>query len=281
MSERRPPICEFDLLAYADDRLEPGRRVEVDDYLATDPAAAARVAAFRRQTEALHRLYDPVLEEPVPERLSSLLERPRRRVFVPLLRLAAVIVLTIGAGSAGWWLRGQGDGSRLAAEAFLDRAGRAAVHPGAGFPHARVVDLSDGPVEAPDLRSHGYRLATISRTDDKAPLIRLDYESSHGAISLFMGVLPRERTAPKAFGQGGGGLWWVDGPYVYALAGADPNLGALAEAVRRQTVLSATEPFPPLATTVDAGNRTGSVKPDSVPDPGGVELLPDLSTGQL
>ena len=39
------PITEADLLAYIDDQLDPARRIEVEEYLARDPDAAARVMA--------------------------------------------------------------------------------------------------------------------------------------------------------------------------------------------------------------------------------------------
>ena len=61
-----PPITEADLHAYADGRLAKGRRAQVDAWLATRPEEAERVAQYRNQRELLHALYDPVLDEPVP-----------------------------------------------------------------------------------------------------------------------------------------------------------------------------------------------------------------------
>ncbi|MCO4891975.1 anti-sigma factor [Cupriavidus sp. WGtm5] len=61
-----PGIHEADLHAYADGQLAGARRAAVEAYLAQHPDAAAQVAAWRRQAEALHRALDPVLNEPVP-----------------------------------------------------------------------------------------------------------------------------------------------------------------------------------------------------------------------
>ena len=61
------PITEADLQAFIDGRLADGRRVEVEAWLASRPDEALRVAQLRGQREALHDLYDPVLDEPVPE----------------------------------------------------------------------------------------------------------------------------------------------------------------------------------------------------------------------
>jgi anti-sigma factor RsiW len=100
MTERLP-ISEADVQAYADGRLAEGRRAELDAWLATRPADAERVAAYRRLNEELRALYDPVLVEPVPERLRTATAwRSRLRGVA-----AALAWLAIGAGIgavAGW-----------------------------------------------------------------------------------------------------------------------------------------------------------------------------------
>ena len=62
-------ITETDLHAYVDGELEPGRRAEVDQYLAEHPSEADRVRAWHHQNEALRALYTHVGDEPVPPRL--------------------------------------------------------------------------------------------------------------------------------------------------------------------------------------------------------------------
>lgn len=59
------------LLAYVDGELSAAERAEVEAALAADPALAERVARERALKAMLSRAYDPVLDDPVPERLSA------------------------------------------------------------------------------------------------------------------------------------------------------------------------------------------------------------------
>jgi hypothetical protein len=63
-------IDDETLLAYADGELEPGRAAAVERMLAEDPALAAKLEQHRRVGARLRAAYDPVLNEPVPERLA-------------------------------------------------------------------------------------------------------------------------------------------------------------------------------------------------------------------
>jgi anti-sigma factor RsiW len=53
-------VSERELHAYVDDEVTPDRRSEIADWLATHPEAAARVAAWRAQNEAIRRIYPAV-----------------------------------------------------------------------------------------------------------------------------------------------------------------------------------------------------------------------------
>jgi len=61
------------LAAYADGELKLEERAEVDAAIAADPLLARQVAAHRTLREALSARFDPILEMPVPDRLSALL----------------------------------------------------------------------------------------------------------------------------------------------------------------------------------------------------------------
>src|ERR1035437_1712369 len=71
-------LTETDLHAYAEGQLNDSRRVQVEAHLAHDPAATESVRVWREQNEALRALYNPVLNEPVPQRLLAA-RVPRRR----------------------------------------------------------------------------------------------------------------------------------------------------------------------------------------------------------
>lgn len=111
------PISEAELQAYVDAALPDARRVEMEGYLAVQPDEAERVRAYRAQKQALRALFNPVLDEPLPENLRALaspppnvaVDRPRR-VFLTrwsLQRYAAGLLIALFGGVAGWLAHGQ------------------------------------------------------------------------------------------------------------------------------------------------------------------------------
>ena len=58
------PITEADLLAYVDDQLDPARRIEVEEHLAHDPEAAARVMADLKDRDTLRLIHAAPLPRP-------------------------------------------------------------------------------------------------------------------------------------------------------------------------------------------------------------------------
>jgi hypothetical protein len=63
-------IDDKTLLAYADGELEASRAAAVERMLAEDPALDAKLEQHRRLGARLRAAYDPILNEPVPERLA-------------------------------------------------------------------------------------------------------------------------------------------------------------------------------------------------------------------
>lgn len=98
------PITEADLHAYVDGNLPAGRRAEVDAYLAQRPDELERVRAYAAQNLELRALFNPVLDEPVPSRLTM----PKKRQW-QWQRLVAGLAIALVSGSAGWLLHGPGD----------------------------------------------------------------------------------------------------------------------------------------------------------------------------
>jgi anti-sigma factor RsiW len=98
----KPQITEEDLHAWLDDELPHARRPEIETHMEAHPADAERLAAYRRNEQAIQSLYDPVLDEAVPEHLMR-----RREVAPPRLwRYAAVAAWLFLGGVAGWQLHG-------------------------------------------------------------------------------------------------------------------------------------------------------------------------------
>ena len=67
-----------DIHAYIDGGIDPARRGDVATWLKICPEAAMRAAFYARLNEMLHRRFDAILDEPVPEAwLRRLASRPR------------------------------------------------------------------------------------------------------------------------------------------------------------------------------------------------------------
>ena len=94
------PITEADLHAFVDGKLPAARRLEVDAYLAQRPEEAERLRAYTAQNDELRALFNPVLDEAVPERLSA--ARPRQWQWQ---RLVAGLAIALFSGFP-WWFGG-------------------------------------------------------------------------------------------------------------------------------------------------------------------------------
>lgn len=120
------PICETDLHAYADHVLPDARRAEVEAYLSSHPDEAERLQAYQTQNLALKDLFNPVLDEPLPEKLLTLTSAPaaiapqgdfplgavdpKKRPYFSrgsLERIAASLLIAVVSGVSGWLAHGQ------------------------------------------------------------------------------------------------------------------------------------------------------------------------------
>lgn len=91
------------LMAYVDGELDTTARSEFEAALARDPALAQRVEAARRLRTTLSRAFDPVLAEPVPERLVAAAHgRPAPANVQPLPAPRAARPIFPAARAAGW-----------------------------------------------------------------------------------------------------------------------------------------------------------------------------------
>jgi len=153
-------IHEADLHAYADGQLSGARRAAVEAYLAQHPDAAAQVAAWRRQADALHGMLDPVLNEPVPLAAlpPALHGEPRQAVR----RRAPRWTITLAAGCASMALLALGGVLGWMAH---DRMGSTTVAMAPGERFAREA-LATHVVYAPEMR-HPVEVAA----SDEAHLI--------------------------------------------------------------------------------------------------------------
>jgi anti-sigma factor RsiW len=202
MNEAR--ITETDLHAYVDGELEPGRRAEVDRYLAEHPIEADRVRDWYRANELLGALYAHIVEEPVPTRLdvprlAGALAASRSSHAWRGVAVAAVLCMTVGL-AGGWIGRGYWTGVVPGQSTLVDEAvaahnlyTREVVHPVEvrADQQAHLADwLSrrlDRSLVVPDLRSLGLvlvggRLLPVHGR----PAAQLMYEDQTGQRVTFM-----------------------------------------------------------------------------------------------
>lgn len=100
------PVTEAELQAYVDGQLPAARQAEIAAYLAQRPEESQRVAAYRAQRQALRRLFDAVLDEPLPARVLRAASPASARRSPWLQGIAAGLALVLIGGVAGWGLRG-------------------------------------------------------------------------------------------------------------------------------------------------------------------------------
>jgi anti-sigma factor RsiW len=222
---------EDKLHAYIDGQISATERLEVEAELAQDTEAAARIADYARQNEALRAAFEPMLDE--PHSLAIGRGRPRWQRWGGI---AATLALgfTIGYLARGEF-PGRGTLDPLARQAMLAHAAyvpevRHPVEVGASEEQHLLAWLSkrlSTPLRAPSLGEAGYhllggRLLPATQASDPAPMALLMYENARGQrLSL---LIKRESTNTEtafryADDRGTCVFYWIDGPLGYALAG--------------------------------------------------------------
>ena len=246
----RMVVTEADLHAFLDGALPAARAAEVEAYLEERPEEAARLAVYREQIAAMRREFDPVLDEPPPQRLRI----PRLYWMRPLARYAAVAAVFALGGVIGWHLHAYTSEQRAEAASWPRRAAVAHVvyspevrHPvevGADQEAHLVTWLSKRlgtPLKVPTLGDLGYALVGGRLLPgDRGPVAQFMYQDGKGQrLTLYVRVNQddsHETAFRFAQEQRVGVFYWLDGRLGYALSGeVDKNeLLSIATAVYRQ-----------------------------------------------
>ena len=244
------PVSETDLHAYVDSALPEARRTEIEDYLNQHPDEAARVRAYVAQKKALQAVFNPVLDEPLPENLRSLASPPKMTAtgrsgnaflsHYSLRRIAAGVVIALASGYAGWLAHTphQPTESRIAMRPLPQQAAVAHVvfSPDARRP-VEVLAEQEGqlvawvskrlgiPMHPPKLAPLGYELVGGRLLPgNSGPVAQFMYQNNTGR-RLTLYVSPEYTTTKETafrFAQEGSVnvLYWVDGQCGYALSGS-------------------------------------------------------------
>ncbi|MGI9509744.1 MAG: anti-sigma factor family protein, partial [Geminicoccaceae bacterium] len=264
-------IDEDDFQAFVDGQLSPEACRTVMTYLAANPDESERMSEYHQLSEDLHQRFDEVLYEPLPKRLRvdhyrqnrSLADRIRSwfeidiRTFAP--RFAAVAVLMTASLGAGWWLKAGDVASAGETPAMSFARQAASAHmlfaPDLRYPVEFGADQQDNlllwlterlgeQVHAPSLQDIGFVLVggrLLPAAEQAAA--QLMYENpDNRRITLYI----RERwqaPLPAAtegsvsyYGEGGLSMvYWIEGPFAYALIGEmdREQLFATAKTIRQ------------------------------------------------
>ncbi|MFQ5618365.1 MAG: anti-sigma factor family protein [Rhodospirillales bacterium] len=240
MSERIPNITDEDLLGFVDGRLDPARHADVARHLADHPEIAEEVDGYKDLNAALRAKYEPVLEEPIPARL--LRAAARGRVPGPtgvrsVLRVAALVALSVAVGGIGGWLWRDASIEPPAWSDFARQA--AAAHlvyvPEIQHPVEVTADRQTqlvqwlsrrigARIEAPTLSDVGFRLigGRLLPAGD-GPAAQLMYEDGAGKrIAIYLRAdIQNDREIAFQFTRARdvNVLYWLDGPRGFALSG--------------------------------------------------------------
>jgi len=194
-------------------------------------------AELKALQQALHQLYDPVLEESVPERL-----RPRPARWRPAAMAAAWVAIGLAAGAvAGWQLHAWRTHVPLQAEvpAFVKRAAvaHAVYSPEVRHPVEVAADQEQHliawlskrlgvKVYAPKLEEAGMALVGGRLLPgDNGPVAQFMYQGQNGRrLTLYVRAdssHQRETAFRYARDHSVGVFYWIDRDCSYALASGD------------------------------------------------------------
>ncbi|MBK7417213.1 MAG: anti-sigma factor [Dechloromonas sp.] len=257
------PISESDLHAYVDNVLPESLRAEVEDYLASHPDEAERLQAYQAQNLALKELFNPMLDEPIPDNLLALAAKPetvipqedflrgavnaqKRSIFSrwSLERIAAGLLIAVVSGVSGWLAHGQYQPPVRSAQVVPLPRQAAVAHvvfsPDVRRPVEVRAEQEDQlvtwlskrlgtPVRPPKLGTLGYELiGGRLLPGNSGPVAQFMYHDSSGQrLTLYVTT---ENTANQdtgfRFAQEGpvNVFYWIDGKFGYALsAGIDKS----------------------------------------------------------
>jgi anti-sigma factor RsiW len=254
------PISEAELHAYIDGQLTPERQREIEASLAQRPEEAQRVQHYRDQKRELRALFDPVLDEPLPQRVLDA-ARPRRAWWHA--RWVAGLAIATVSGATGWGLHGawlQASPASTLAAAGAGFAQRAAIAHAVYSPEQRrpvevdaahedqlVTWLSKrmgAPMKPPHLQTLGYELEGGRLLPGGAgPVAQFMYRDPAGhRLTLYVSNEIGEGSPDADQARGGHGdtafrfaregqlnvFYWVDGRFGYAIS-ADADKSTLAD----------------------------------------------------
>ena len=252
-----PRLDDAQLAAYVDGELDDDAARAVEIGLFADPEARRRLAATRETTALLRSAFAPVLHEPVPARLTALLEpksenvvalpAARRRWVMPAMVAASVLVAAVGIGVNTVGVGPFEDFAdrslqRLVSQSgdnwLEDATGAYTVHSGYLAEEKSLMDIDGEQAEAvgnffsqrflkkdlhvPDLSQRGFQLkgGRLLVVNGK-PAAQILYSTEKGEpLALMITLRPGDDRAARFVRRDNVNvLHWKSGGYLYAVIG--------------------------------------------------------------
>ncbi len=232
-------LSENELHAYLDDQLDAEGRRAVEAHLAQSPEDAARVTAYRELNAALHTAFDPVLDEPVPDRLRRIDTTRRVGRFA-----VAAGWLAVGA-IVGWFANAALTDLPRPFTSFPRQAAiaHAVYSPEVRYPVEVRADQYDHLVNwlskrvgarlrVPVLAAEGYELVGGRLLPGESGAVaQFMYQDAKGKrLTLYVSRLGgKQRDTAFRFSQEDkvSVFYWIDGALGYALSGELPKADLL------------------------------------------------------
>lgn len=168
------PIDDDTLQAYVDGELDASAAARIDAALEHDDVLARRVRQARAVRAQLRAAFDPVLDEPVPEHLSALLQPPAAPAATPFVRPASGPGATRRRAPRRWFVTGVALAASVALFALTQWWWR---------PGGELVRMQGGQSFAAGALERALDHALASEPDTKAPVsIGLSFRSNDGRI---------------------------------------------------------------------------------------------------
>jgi anti-sigma factor RsiW len=235
MIDREEFIGEDELNAYVDGELSAERRSAVETWLAAHPEDAARVAAWRKQTDLIRARYGAIADEIPPDRF-NIGRLTRRRYGMAVAAAAAVVAAFLVGSVTGWTARGvEAPGrptelARFTTDAldayrlYVVEVRHPVEVPGDQRPHLNewLSKRVGTPLHAPELDKVGLKLigGRLLPGPTGATAFFM-YEGPSGErFTLYCGRTKDRDTALRyTTGEQNAAYYWVDGDLAYVLSG--------------------------------------------------------------
>ena len=253
MNDRQSPVTEDELHAFVDGELPVDRKAAVEEWLASHPEDAARVAAWRIQADAIRARFGNTASEAVPARfkVESLLRSGRN--WRALAAAVAALAFLVG-GVAGWMARSTTEVSAAVADPSDQLAHNALSA------HKLYIGEIRHPIEVGAAEAHltpwlSRRLGTTLRIPDftafdmkllggrllpgeSGPAAMFMFENGTGdRVTFYCSKLAQQQTSFRYYQSDNvAAIRWIVGDYGYVVSGpADKmRLKELAKAAFEQ-----------------------------------------------